>query len=155
MAITFEVVSHTEHLKNAIKSTINPWKLDPEQFQWTKTYVFNFFNFFLPADVSSHLVTSDGDHVLRHRRVSRQPVGVVIARSVATGALSVAEQVGHGGEARQAASHGAWRTVSNVRQGTQGWAGVFVHTGFCSLTKILAMGSLISVDEEERITRVD
>lgn len=60
-----------------------------------------------PADVGGQPVPRDRDHVFRHRCVSGQPVGVVIARSVAAVTLCVTEQEGHGGETRETASHGA------------------------------------------------
>lgn len=46
-------------------------------------------------------------------------------------------------------------TVSGIYSGSQGWASIFIHKGCDDLTKILPMSSLISVDEEQRITRVD
>lgn len=60
-----------------------------------------------PADVRGQLVSRDRDHVLRHWCVSGQPVGVVIARSVAAVTFCVTEQEGHGRETRETASHGA------------------------------------------------
>lgn len=60
-----------------------------------------------PADVGGQLISCDGNHVGRHRRVSRQPVRVIVTGSIATGCFCVTEQERHGGETRETASHGA------------------------------------------------
>lgn len=65
-----------------------------------------------PADVGGQCIPSDGSHVGWHRSVSGQPVGIVVTRSIAAVTLRVTEQEGHGGETGEAASHGAWGTVS-------------------------------------------
>lgn len=117
-----------------------------------------------PADIGGQLVPHDRDHVFRHWRVSRQPVGVVIARSVAAVTLYVTEQEGHGGETRETASCGAWETVWSVIQWLKerhvlkinlNLYSISVHKGFYALTKVLTMSSLISIDEEEGVTRED
>lgn len=60
-----------------------------------------------PADVGGKLIPCDGNHVGRHRRVSGQPVGVVVTRCIAAITFCVTEQEGHGRETRETASHGA------------------------------------------------
>lgn len=42
-------------------------------------------------------------------------------------------------------------TVLDMYSRCQGLALIFIHKGYDELTKILAMSSLISVDEEQRI----
>lgn len=46
-------------------------------------------------------------------------------------------------------------TVSGIYSGYKGWASILIHKGYNDPTKILAMSSLISVDEEQRIAWVD
>lgn len=68
-----------------------------------------------PADVGSQLIPCDGNHGGRHRRVSGQPVRVVITRSIAAVTFRVTEKEGHRGKTRETASHGAWETVWTIR----------------------------------------
>lgn len=122
----------------------------------------------LPADVWGDFISCDGNHVGRHGLISGQPVGIIITRSIAAGTVCVTEQEGHGGETHETASHCAWEfrkktlekcfivtrvksqiTVINKILIISGYDGSYVHT------KVLAMSSLISIDKEEGVTRVD
>ncbi len=54
----------------------------------------------LPADVIPQWFPGDERHAAWQWFISGQPIGVVVAWCVATGALGVAEQEGHGGKTR-------------------------------------------------------
>lgn len=56
-----------------------------------------------PADEVPQSVPRDEGHVALHGLVGGQPIGVVVSGGVATGAVGVTEQEGHGGKTRQTA----------------------------------------------------
>lgn len=80
-----------------------------------------------PADEVLQSVPGDEGHAARHRLIGGQPVGVVVSGGVATGAVGVTEQEGHGGKTRETATQRA---------------------------QVLSVSSVVPVDEEQRVSAV-
>lgn len=54
----------------------------------------------LPADVTLESLPRNQRHAAGQQLVGGQPIGVVVTGGIATGAVGVAEQEGHGGKTR-------------------------------------------------------
>lgn len=67
----------------------------------------------LPADIPGQWISKNQLLVCRLRRVRRQPIGVIISRSVATSVVMITDQERHGGEPWQTASQSSFKHKSN------------------------------------------